>query len=695
MPQVFVDAFFSAGFVAIAVGMVLLIRSLSNFSRTGPEIQKEIQEKFFYYSAYALARLVCWSSLIVFCFALPGSLLGTLSYQLVNQGNSLIASILAGLFGFALIAGRQLLNFLLYNPGIIATSANFNTARLYCIWQKLTPNNLKLADFALLILFGATDLLFLGKFAVNHQWQTFVLLFLVSMAYWIPLWWLSKIREPAPVCKKEITRTPNILMIGSDTLRADHLGAYGYSRPTSPCIDSLAKQSTLFYNCYVPLARTAPSLVSLFTGCWPDKHRIKDNFISDVEAQNLSLPSLAECLEKSGYRTSTISDWSGGDLGKFNLGFENKELPEDQWNLKYLIRQGPKDIRLFLSLFCHNKFGKFFMPELYYLAGIPLTRQLGLEARHEIARLAKDDQPFLLNLFMGTTHPPFSSNYPYYQLFSSPNYEGHSKFCMSRLTSPEEIIKSQQEPRDAFDLDQIISLYDGSIRQFDEEVGKILEYLELCRLIENTIIVIYSDHGMELFEHDTWGQGNSIAGDSSAHIPLIFYNPGAKEAARYDEKIRSIDIMPTLLDFCGVSIPDTVDGISLKPVMKGDAPYKDLAVFYETGIWLSTPPKRKPNHIGYPDIFNLLEIADQKSGTLSLRPEYAKIIESARDWFIWKGPWKLKCYALQDGPYYELFNTVNDPYCKVNLAKDNFQIVTDLIFLRNLIKNANSCSVSY
>ncbi len=684
LPLIF-NAITSASSVALIFSILLLIRSLLNFSRTGPEIRKEIQGKFFNYCIYALLRLVCWSFLISFYFTLPGSLLSALWYSSINPSYLFIIQSLAGLLSFTLITGRQLLHILLNNPAIIATSANFNTIRLYPIWNKLTPLNLKIFDFFILSIFIAPGLFLLSRFALNQHWDAFFVLSFISLLYILPLYWLFLNKELDPVHPKMNHDLPNILMIGTDTLRADHMGAYGYLRPTTPFIDTLVKTSTLFKHCYVPLARTAPSLLSIFTGCLPNKHGIKDNFVSDKQAQSMDLPALAACLQQSGYQTSTISDWAGGDLGKFKLGFQHKNLPEDQWNLKYLIRQGPKDIRLFLSLFCHNKFGKIFLPELYYLAGIPLTQNLGLETRHELAKLANDERPFMLNLFMGTTHPPFCSNYPYYNLFSDPDYVGRSKFCMSRLTSPEEIIKSQQEPREAFDLDQIIALYDGSIRQFDDEVHKIYDYVESCGLADNTIIVIYSDHGMELFENDTWGQGNSIAGDTSAHIPLIVYNPKNKKPVVIKEKIRSIDIMPTLLDMCDVDIPDTVEGVSLKPFMEDKVHDTNLPIYYETGIWLSPPPKQISGHITYPNIFNLLEIADQNSGTLSINPEYMEMIESARDWFIWVGPWKLKCYALTDGPYYELFNTDIDPLYKKDVASTQYQKINELLKYRDIV----------
>jgi hypothetical protein len=88
-------------------------------------------------------------------------------------------------------------------------------------------------------------------------------------------------------------------------------------------------------------------------------------------------------------------------------------------------------LRLFLSLFTHNRFGKHVLPELYYLAGVPLTRLVGRDARSLLSEMASAENPFFLNVFVSTTHPPFGSEYPYYTLWAERNYAGESKFVMA------------------------------------------------------------------------------------------------------------------------------------------------------------------------------------------------------------------------------------------------------------------------
>ena len=96
---------------------------------------------------------------------------------------------------------------------------------------------------------------------------------------------------------------------------------------------------------------------------------------------------------------------------------------------------------------------------------------------------------------------------------------------MAKLRDPWEIIRAQAEPKSKFDLEQVIDLYDGCVRNFDDEVARILAYLDACKLRDNTIVVIFSDHGFEFFEHETWGQGNSAIGDFSARVPIIIVDP--------------------------------------------------------------------------------------------------------------------------------------------------------------------------
>jgi len=287
-----------------------------------------------------------------------------------------------------------------------------------------------------------------------------------------------------------------------------------------------------------------------------------------------------------------------------------------------------------------------------------------------VTRLTEADTPFLLNIFYSTTHPPFASEWPWYSRFSAPAYTGESKFAMARLTDPFDIIRRQGAPREDFDLDQILDLYDGCVAQFDDEVGKLIRHLATCGLAENTIVVVYSDHGMEFFEHETWGQGNSAVGDFSARIPLVIHDPRISSVPRIDDVVRSVDIVPTLLDLAGTSIPKSVEGISLAPAIRGDEKCPQLDAFNETGVWVTHVPGLPEDHLRYPDLFELLEVPDRETGTLAIKSKYYDTVLRAKDRMIRRGPWKLVLQPLSVGAGVLLFNVEQDPNCSRNVAAD-------------------------
>jgi len=448
-------------------------------------------------------------------------------------------------------------------------------------------------------------------------------------------------------------------MIGCDTLRADALGCFGSQLGLTPFLDALAARGTAFSRCYTPVARTAPSLASWLAGRWPQRLGIRDNFVSDAVTR-VEVPTLASVLGDAGYETAVISDWSGGDFGKFAFGFGDVDVPPDQWNLRYLIRQGPKDIRLFLTLFTHSRFGRTFLPELYYLAGVPVSHQLVAKACRKVDDLAASGRPWLLNVFLGTAHPPFASRYPYYTLYGDEAYNGASRFAMAKLTDPFEIIRSQREPRESFDLDQVLALYRGCVRAFDDEVRELVQHLDRKGLANDTVVVVYSDHGMEFFEHQTWGQGNSVLGSASNRVPLIVADPRHRLGQVRDEVVRTIDLMQTLLDLCGLDTPAGVDGVSLAETIRHGAPIEPLTAFHETGIWLATPPGQHPMHVRYPEILELLDVPDQKTGTICLRDDCVELVNRARDRAVIEGHWKLVYVPCTDGARYALYDLRQD-----------------------------------
>ncbi|ALP54071.1 hypothetical protein Tel_13540 [Candidatus Tenderia electrophaga] len=663
--------------VGAVITLLMLAKSLRDFARTGPQIAEGVLSHYRLYLAYALGRLTFYAFLISTLMAFVGSILYVGGMALLGYDFDITVAIVAASSSLLVLSGRQFLRKLLYSPGLIASSSHYSMTHFYALWEQLTPARLRALD---IVLWGATAA-WLGAALVSlagaADWLGFGLILCISLAYIIVMSLSAWQREPRPVKARGDRSRPNIIMIGADTLRADRVNGMGYPRELTPTLEALAGRATRFTDCYVPCARTAPSLASMLTGTWPHTHGVRDNFLSPADT-HLPVAALPDILRRQGYRTAAVGDWAISDLNKLDFGFEYTEMPHDQWNIKYLLRQGPKDIRLFLSLFTQNLFGKMLLPEIYYLGGHPLTEEVGRDTRRMIARLAQRDEPFFLMSFMATTHPPFASKYPYYTMYADREYRGESKFAMARLRDPFEIIRRQGEPKTEFDLDQIINLYDGCVKNFDDELKRILDYLEDSGLSDNTVVVIFSDHGMEFFEHETWGQGNSAIGDFSARVPLIIADPRNRQQQTVSSVVRTVDLAPTLLDLIGAPRDGGMEGVSLARFMHGEPADEDLPAFYETGVWLTDLPGTPDGHLRYPSLPELLEVPDKASGMISLKPEFQDIVVAAKDRMVRLGEWKLTYQPLEDGSIYQLFNIREDPACRHNVIDRNPEIAARL-----------------
>jgi arylsulfatase A-like enzyme len=262
--------------------------------------------------------------------------------------------------------------------------------------------------------------------------------------------------------------------------------------------------------------------------------------------------------------------------------------------------------------------------------------------------------------------------------YADPSYSGESKFAMARLTDPFEILRRQGAPREEFDLDQIIDLYDGCVAEFDDEVGKMLAHLQACGLAENTIIVVYSDHGMEFFEHDSWGQGNSAVGEASPRIPLVIRDPRKPGRGRIDAVVRSIDIAPTLLELTGAPPSSSMDGVSLANCLTAGATCPELDALNETGIWITDIPGLPDAHLRYPDLLELIDVPDRERGTLGIKPEYCENIMAAKDRMIRRGRWKLVYQPLTDGYALRLFDLETDPSCQHDVSAPHPEVTANL-----------------
>lgn len=639
--------------------LALVAKSVLDFSRSGPQIADEITRSYLGYASFALARLGFWAFGIVALMAAAGAFVYHCLLAVFRWRYRWWLAFFSAGMAIGLITFVRFAHYLLYMPGGLVASLSYRVSRLYPLWELLSPNRVAVLEGLTVLLFLAPPVLAMLVLARRGALRRAGGVAFVTAAAAGVVVWAGWSAEPDPANGPDQAATrPNILLIGTDTLRADRLGVNGANRSLTPHIDALAARGINFSQYIVPIGRTGPSLVSLLTGTWPHTHGVRSNYVSDPQKM-LQPAALPRVLADAGYATAAVSDWAGSDLGKFRLGFDHVDTSPDQWNLKYLLRQGPKDIRLFLSLFTHNRFGKAFIPEVYFLAGMPLTAEVGRDSRVEMKHAVSQGKPFFMNVFVAATHGPFSSTYPYYQLYTDPKYRGNSLFSMSDVSSIEDVLKAQETGKQHFDVRQIMDVYDGAVKSFDDEVGKMLAYLKASGLDKNTIVVIYSDHGVDLFEGETWGQGN-IVSDYTHRVPLVIFDPRRPAVGTVKRTVRAVDVAPTLLELANLPVPASVEGKSLVPYMERGNAEPDRVAFAETGIWIAKVPGLPKDRIAYPSILDLLEIADKETGTLSIKPQYQDVIVRAKSRLAREGRWALVYFPLEHGEQYTLYDIETD-----------------------------------
>ncbi len=294
---------------------------------------------------------------------------------------------------------------------------------------------------------------------------------------------------------------PNVVFIVIDALRQDHLGCYGYERNTSPFMDALAKEGVIYKNAYSSSPWTKPSMASFLTALYPNNHRA----INSGDMLPESVLTISEIFKNEGCSTFFLG---GGNtyLGKrfqFHQGFDS--YFNERINAARLTDQ-------FLSLIPKLKKRRFFA-YIHYM----------------------------------DTHLPYKQN-KYYDFFVQNKGTHHfepGKFShkdIKRLTISNTL--------SAADKEYLIALYDGQIRFVDENIGRILSMLKSNHMLNDTLVVVTSDHGEEFWDHDHFEHGHSLY-DELIRIPLIIAGNNVKPSERKDPA-RSIDLLPTVLEIIDI-----------------------------------------------------------------------------------------------------------------------------------------------
>ncbi len=333
-------------------------------------------------------------------------------------------------------------------------------------------------------------------------------------------------------------RPRGVIVIVGDTLRSDHLDAWGYGRDTAPVLAGLAERGMRAEDCIAQATWTKVSVPSIFTSLYPLTHGVRQ-FTDRLPA---SATTLAEVFRDAGYATVGYSSIPfTGKITNLHQGYEEfheaASLPPDR---------NAKTARLYVD------------------------RLLPWLERHR-------DVPFYVFLHVADPHSPYLPYPPYDTVWGEPGDQAEYRRqqeqvrplienpLMRRFGMPErsELIEAGLDPERYVALE--LDAYDGSIRAMDVEIGRLLERLRELGLDERTLIAFVSDHGTEFLDHDEHFHGHSVYGEL-ARVPMLLHGPGVSAGVVISETVQTLDLMPTILELADLEPPAGMQGQSLVPL---------------------------------------------------------------------------------------------------------------------------------
>jgi arylsulfatase A-like enzyme len=347
---------------------------------------------------------------------------------------------------------------------------------------------------------------------------------------------------------------PNIILVTLDTVRADHMGLYGYGRQNTPNLQALAKESVLYENFIAAAPVTLSSHASIFTGLYPQSHGAYTVYPTYPLGRPLpeGIPTMASMLSAGGYRTMAVA--------------ANRYYLRPEWGTTHGFQYAYlADPVLIVS------------PSREYLLRNPMRRILTMEGAPQaldartitaedvnshayrlLDATGGDGAPFFLFLNYTDAHapylppPPFDSMYP----GRNPGFTGSDYVHLT------EDVNNGAVELDVASRNHLISQYDGAIAYLDCKLGELIAYLKRKGLYNRTLIAITSDHGeafgaRKLIGHDVSVYQNQI------QVPLLIKYPGQTEPRRVDALASQVDLLPTVLEAARLTIPSTLEGVSL------------------------------------------------------------------------------------------------------------------------------------
>ena len=359
--------------------------------------------------------------------------------------------------------------------------------------------------------------------------------------------------------KRRRQRQPNIVLLGIDSLRRDHMSAYGYHRLTTPHLDRFAQEGTLFENTFSAHIPTSSAYASMLTGM--DVFNTQVVALRHKGGLRPEVSTLAEILRDEGYSTTCVG-FTGNPSSR---GFDT-----------YLDYAG---------------WGS------WNEGRSPKAENLNAVAIPELERLAKKRDPFFLFLRHMDPHAPYLPPAPYERMF----YHGNETDPKNESMKPVMEFKPFRDffaswmPPGISDKDYVIAQYDGAVAYMDAAIQTIFTALEAKGLAEDTIVIVNGDHGETLYEHDCYFDHHGLY-ECTLTVPLMIRYPGRVPARkRISGYNQHKDLVPTILELAEIEREDICfDGRSLMQLVRGEVASFDSEMYITECTWMRKHGWRTP-----------------------------------------------------------------------------------------------------
>jgi len=326
----------------------------------------------------------------------------------------------------------------------------------------------------------------------------------------------------------------NIILVSMDTMRGDRTGVAGFSRQVTPAFDRVARDGAVFSQAYSQTGWTLPSHKSMLTGIYPFAAQYLSSRFLNLGALPHGIPTLASYLKSAKYRTVAFT---GGGFLSAHYGFY-------------------KDFDAYTEF--NDQKGR----RIRYGGQRRIVKENGWRSAYRWLAENHNSGPFFLFLHTYGPHIPYSSF----------GYEEYFRELEPPTKLPPDIVRPIKEKLDENDCTHLELVYDRNLRRSTDELDHLLGLLRRLEIEDETLLVITSDHGELLGEHEVYADHGTVW-DEVLHIPMVFHLPGTIPAGRVvDRRVHLVDLFPTVMDLLGLGYPDYVQGRSLLPYLTGQEP---------------------------------------------------------------------------------------------------------------------------